>query len=113
MMPAQFSYAFWRMKSAESSGGWAPLMLAMQLGALSMMAGMPGLLGTVAPALGAHGPLHGPADHGGQDQQRDREAQHVTSSASGTGDRARRRAPARAPSRSRRACRRARSPPRR
>src|SRR5829696_3079829 len=85
MNPAQFSYAFWRMKSAESSGGWAPLMLAMQLGALSMMAGMAGLLGTVAPALLAHGPLHGHADHGGQDEHRHGAGQHVTSLPPGTG----------------------------
>src|SRR5215207_1246919 len=79
MIPAHFSYAAWMMKSAESSAGLAPPTLVMQLGALSMIAGM-ALLPGVAPALGAHGPLHGCADHGEHDRDGDGEAHHFRSS---------------------------------
>ena len=63
------------MKSAESSAGFAPPMLTMQSGALSMIAGM-ALLHGVAPALRAHGPLHGPADDGEHQGDGDEQAQH-------------------------------------
>src|SRR5215203_1957435 len=76
MKPAHFSYAAWRMKSAESSAGLAPATLAMQSGALSMMAGI-AVLPEVAPALRAHGPLNRDADDGEHDHERDRERQHL------------------------------------
>src|SRR5688500_3715245 len=81
MKPAQFSYAAWMMKSAESSAGWAPSTLVTQSGALSMIAGMAVLL-EVAPALGAHGPLHRRADDGEHDRDRDGEREHYFLSSS-------------------------------
>src|SRR5687767_4589732 len=75
MIPAQFSYAAWMMKSAESSAGCAPLTLVMQSGALSMMPGM-ALLSEIPPALLAHGPLQGPADDGEHDEDGRQEGQH-------------------------------------
>src|SRR5918997_602658 len=79
MIPAQFSYAAWRMKSAESSAGCAPLTLVTQSGALLMMAGM-ALLPGIAPALLARGPLHGRADDGEHDEDGDDQADHLRSS---------------------------------
>src|SRR5688572_20057734 len=76
MKPAQFSYAAWMMKSAESSAGFAPSTLLTQFAALSMMAGM-ALLLEVAPALRAHGPLHRAVDDGEHDRDRDGEAEHL------------------------------------
>src|SRR5829696_8402639 len=72
------------MKSAESSAGLAPATCAMHSGALSMIAGMT-LLHQDAPALGAHGPLHRPADDGEHDDHRDHEAQHQPPSLSSSG----------------------------
>src|SRR5688500_15000385 len=76
MKPAQFSYAAWMIKSAESSAGCAPSTLVTQLGALSMIAGM-AVLHEVAPALGTHGPLRRAADDGEHDCDRDGEGEHL------------------------------------
>src|SRR5829696_7483154 len=72
------------MKSAESSGGLAPLTCATHSGALSMIAGMT-LLRQDAPALSAHGPLHGSADDHEHDGQRDQETEHQPPSFSSLG----------------------------
>src|SRR3954469_3964314 len=70
MIPAHFSYAFWMMKSAESSAGRAPFTWAMHSGALSMIPGM-------RPPLALHAVL---ADHplrqAADDRQHQHEAEH-------------------------------------
>src|SRR5918998_6244098 len=77
MIPAQFSYAAWMMKSAESSAGRAPSTLVTHSGALSMMAGM-ALLRLIAPPLLAHGPGHAGADHREHQGDGDHQRHHVT-----------------------------------
>src|SRR5687768_14159692 len=86
MMPAHFSYAACRMKSA-SSPSVAPWTAWMQLGALSMIAGMPLLRGGLEapgagePALLARRPAAGESGEGEHDDEADQQEGHGPSPA--------------------------------
>src|SRR5690348_13725406 len=95
MMPWHLTYAAWRMKSAESSAGLAPLMCRMQLGALSMMAGTAGHLLDCVEVVGGHllallalGPGDACANDREHDHQAGQEGEHLSAhprSLAGTG----------------------------